>query len=395
MGKRITILGSTGSIGESTLSLISHAEQMSEDGAFNIVCLTAHSNAAKLAEQALKYQPEYVVLVKPENAQILKDRLAGTDIKIGIGREALIDAGAWRADFIMAAIVGAAGLEPTLAAVAQGKHVGLANKECLVCAGDLFMTEVKRSGTTLLPVDSEHNAIFQVLNQERRQEVRKLILTASGGPFREFTTTQLANVTRAQALNHPVWEMGAKITIDSASLMNKGLELIEASYLFDRSSDEIDIIIHPQSIVHSMVEYVDGSVLAQMGSPDMRTPIAYALAWPCRMSAPVKPLDLVEMNKLEFFAPDSERFPALRLARDALDIGGAAPTVLNAANEIAVAAFLDEQIPFNSISACIDSVLNSFISEQGFTKPLKSVKEVLDFDTRARQCAQIKISKLG
>lgn len=395
MGKRITILGSTGSIGESTLSLISHVEASAEDDAFNIVCLTAHTNAEKLAEQALKYRPEYVVLVNSDHAQTLKDRLAGTDIKIGIGREALIEAGAWPADFIMAAIVGAAGLEPTLAAVTQGKHVGLANKECLVCAGDLFMDAVKRSGTTLLPVDSEHNAIFQVLNQDRRQEVRKLILTASGGPFREFTSAQLANVTRAQALNHPVWEMGAKITIDSASLMNKGLELIEASYLFDRSSDEIDIIIHPQSIVHSMVEYVDGSVLAQMGSPDMRTPIAYALAWPCRMSTPVKPLDLVEMNRLEFFAPDSERFPALRLAREALDTGGAAPTVLNAVNEIAVAAFLKEQISFNDISACIDTVLNSFISEQGFAKPLKRVKEVLDFDTRARQCAQIEISRLG
>ncbi len=391
MGKRVTILGSTGSIGESTLSLIDHAGS----DQYKIVCLTAHTNAEKLAKQALKFRPEYVVLADPMNAETLREALHGSGIEIGIGREALIQAGAWDADFIMAAIIGAAGLEPTLAAVAQGKHIGLANKECLVCAGDLFMDAVKQSGTTLLPVDSEHNAIFQVLNPERRHEVRKLILTASGGPFRTFSHSELQNVTREQALSHPVWEMGAKITIDSSTLMNKGLELIEASYLFDRASDDIDIIIHPQSIVHSMVEYVDGSVLAQMGSPDMRTPIAYAMAWPERMEAPVKPLDLVEISKLEFSAPDPKRFPALRLAREALTHGGAAPTVLNAANEIAVDAFLHEKLSFLGISACVDKVLNSFISEQSFAKPLALLDDIIEYDQSARRRAQQMVSGIG
>ena len=391
MAKRVTVLGSTGSIGDSTLSLIAHAG----DEQFQIVCLTAHTNAKKLAQQALKFRPEFVVLADPKNGSILREALQGSGIKIGIGAEALIEAGAWPSDFIMAAIIGAAGLEPTLAAVEQGKHLGLANKECLVCAGDLFMDAVKRSGAVLLPVDSEHNAIFQVLNQERRSEVRKLILTASGGPFREFSVGELQEVTKKQALSHPVWEMGAKITIDSATLMNKGLELIEASYLFDRPSGEIDIIIHPQSIVHSMVEYIDGSVLAQMGSPDMRTPIAYAMAWPKRMGTPVKPLDLVEISKLEFFTPDPEKFPALRLAREALSIGGAAPTVLNAANEVAVAAFLNEKLSFLGISACVDNVLNRFISEQSFAKPLSLLEDIKKYDQRARRCAQEMVAEIG
>ena len=380
MSKRVTILGSTGSVGESTLSLISHTDAQK----FNIVCLTAHSNADKLATQALQYKPEYVVLADLEHENILRERLQGSGVKIGIGRKALIEAGAWPADFVMAAIVGAAGLEPTLAAVEQGTHIGLANKECLVCAGELFMASVEKYGATLLPVDSEHNAIFQVLNQEYRSEVNKLILTASGGPFRTFSAQQLQHVKKEQALKHPVWHMGAKITIDSASLMNKGLELIEASFLFDRPQEDIDIIIHPQSIVHSMVEYIDGSVLAQMGSPDMRTPIAYALAWPRRMHTPVKPLDLVEIGKLEFYTPNSELFPTLTLAREALRLGGAAATVLNASNEIAVAAFLQDSIPFLGIPACIDNVLNSFISEQGFTKSMNTLGDIQDYDNRAR-----------
>lgn len=373
-------MGSTGSIGENTLSLISHAN----DEALNIVCLTANTNAQKLADQALKYRPEYVVLADEANKNILRDRLSGTGIKIGIGRDALIEAGGWPADFIMAAIIGAAGLEPTLEAVRQGRHLGLANKECLVCAGSLFMQEVKRSKTTLLPVDSEHNAIFQVLNQKCRSDVRKLILTASGGPFRTLSRAELENVTRAEALSHPVWKMGAKITIDSASLMNKGLELIEASYLFDRPEHEIDIIVHPQSIVHSMVEYVDGSVLAQMGSPDMRTPIAYALAWPRRMDTPVKPLNLMEIGRLDFETPDPVRFPALRLAREALKHGGAAPTVLNAANEVAVAEFLEGKISFLAITKCIENALTRFQSEQSFAKDPSSIEDVLEYDERAR-----------
>ena len=381
MTKRITILGSTGSIGESTLSLVRHAGPER----FKIVCLTANTNAKELATQALEFRPEFVVLADQEEKQVLEDALSGSGIKIGIGRAALIEAGAWPADFIMAAIIGAAGLEPTLAAVGQGKYLGLANKECLVCAGALFMDAVKKSGTMLLPVDSEHNAIFQVLSHERPKEVRKLILTASGGPFRTFSQQQMTDITKSQALSHPVWEMGAKITIDSSTLMNKGLELIEASYLFARPSEQIDIVVHPQSIIHSMVEYVDGSVLAQMGSPDMRTPIAYAMAWPERMDTPVKTLDLTEIGKLEFEKPNPEKFPALRLAREALVQGGAAPTVLNAANEIAVTAFLEEKISFLGITKCIETVMNSFKSEQSFAKAPNTIDEILDFDTRARE----------
>jgi 1-deoxy-D-xylulose-5-phosphate reductoisomerase len=384
MTRRISILGSTGSIGESTLSLIRDTGQ----DVFDVVCLTACNNAKYLAEQALEFRPEIVVLADPTNADELKTALAGSGIEVEIGRQALIDAGNVEADFIMAAIIGAAGLEPTLAAVQQGTYVGLANKECLVCAGTLFMDAVRDAGTVLLPVDSEHNAIFQVLNQERPNEVRKLILTASGGPFRTFTNDQISKVTREQALSHPVWEMGAKITIDSATLMNKGLELIEASYLFERPSSEIDIVVHPQSIVHSLVEYVDGSVLAQLGSPDMRTPIAYALAWPERMQTSVKPLNLPEISKLEFYEPEPQKFPALRLAREALEAGGAAPTVLNAANEIAVAAFLEERITFPKITMCIETVLNRFKSEESFAKPLQSIENILDLDSRARVQAQ-------
>ena len=382
-------MGSTGSIGESTLSLI--RDSAPDD--YQVVCLSAYTNAQDLAKQALEFRPEFVALGDATHQDVLKDALAGTGIKIGIGREAVVEAGAWPSDFIMAAIVGAAGLEPTLAAVEQGTAIGLANKECLVCAGDLFMDAVKRAGATLLPVDSEHNAIFQVLNQERPREVRRLILTASGGPFREFTPAQLQSVTREQALNHPVWDMGAKISIDSATLMNKGLELIEARYLFDRPSAEIDIIVHPQSIVHSMVEYVDGSVLAQMGSPDMRTPIAYALAWPERMETTVKQLNLAEVGKLEFYPPDSDKFPALRLAREALEAGGMAPTVLNAANEVAVEAFLQEQLSFPALTKCIETVMKCFKSEKSFAKPLQTLEDVLDIDGRARAKAREMVGK--
>jgi 1-deoxy-D-xylulose-5-phosphate reductoisomerase len=384
MTRRVTILGSTGSIGESTLSLIRDAGQ----DQFNIVCLTACNNADFLAEQALEFRPEFVVLADPKNGETLKAKLAGTDIKVGLGREALIEAGHLPADFIMAAIIGAAGLEPTLAAVKQGTHIGLANKECLVCAGSLFMDAVQKSGAALLPVDSEHNAIFQVLEKDRPQEVTKLILTASGGPFRQFTKNQLSSVTKEQALNHPVWDMGAKITIDSATLMNKGLELIEASYLFAKPSSKIDIVIHPQSIVHSLVEYIDGSVLAQMGSPDMRTPIAYALAWPKRMAADVKPLSLPEIGKLEFYEPEPEKFQALSLARHALETGGSAPTILNAANEIAVEAFLQNRMDFPGITECIETVLNRFKSEASFAKPLETIENVLDIDRKARDHAR-------
>ena len=391
MSKSVTILGSTGSIGKSTLSLI----RACGADKYRVVCLTANTNVDELVKQALEFRPELVVLKDDKGLEELRTRLSGSDIQIAVGEKGVVEAGAYPSDFVMAAIVGAAGLKPTLAAVKRGVHVGLANKECLVCAGDLFMDAVKQSKTQLLPVDSEHNAIFQVLNQKRREDVDKLILTASGGPFLQHSMTEMQQITRKQALNHPVWDMGAKISIDSATLMNKGLELIEASYLFERAAHDIDIVIHPQSIIHSMVSYIDGSVLAQMGSPDMRTPIAFALAWPQRMKAPVRPLNLPEIGNLQFFAPDSEKFPALRLARSALEAGGTAPNVLNATNEVAVAAFLNGSIGFLDIPACIEYVLDTFAGEDGFRQAPRTLEDVFETDRRARSVAQQWIIKAG
>lgn len=390
MTKRITILGSTGSIGESTLDLIRRAAP----NELSVVSLTANSNAKKLTQQAIEFNAEYVALASPENANELKEALSGTKTEIGIGPEALIEAAQRQADFCMAAIIGAAGLEPTLAAVDQGMHVGLANKECLVCAGDLFMQRVISKGATLLPVDSEHNAIFQVLERDKPKGVRRLILTASGGPFREASFKKLQSVTRADALAHPVWEMGAKISIDSATLMNKGLELIEASYLFDRPSSEIDVVVHPQSIIHSMVEYIDGSVLAQLGSPDMRTPIAYAMGWPKRMEAPVERLDFMQLSGLTFFEPDIVKFPALRLAREALVAGGKAPCVLNAANEIAVASFLNDEISFLDISKVVEQTLNKHAAKTCFGISPHDVEEILTIDLATRNTAREQIVSL-
>ena len=390
MSRKISILGSTGSIGESTLDIIGRAEPSS----FEVVSLTANSNSEKLAQQALKFNAKFVALADGTNEADLRMRLSGSSIHIGIGPEALIEAAGRDADFTMAAIIGAAGLEPTLAAVDQGNHVGLANKECLVCAGDLFMERVRMSGATLLPVDSEHNAIFQVLEADAPKGVRRLILTASGGPFRETTLDTLKTVKPSDALAHPVWDMGAKISIDSATLMNKGLELIEAAYLFDRPSSEIDIVVHPQSIVHSMVEYIDGSVLAQMGSPDMRTPIAYAIGWPNRMQAPVERLDLTKLSGLTFFEPDTTRFPALGLARNALETGGQAPCVLNAANEIAVAAFLKEQIAFLDIPRLVEGTLSHHAKDASFARSVGSVDDVVLCDGAARITAFAQIAGL-
>ncbi|CAM3623703.1 1-deoxy-D-xylulose-5-phosphate reductoisomerase [Litorimonas haliclonae] len=389
MTKRLTVLGSTGSIGENTLDIVARAEP----GTYKIVALTACRSAQKLAEQAIKFDAEFVALADESQGHILKSALSGTNIEIGLGCEALVDAAALEADFTMAAIMGAAGLEPTLAAVRQGRHVGLANKECLVCAGDHFMSEVKRHGATLLPVDSEHNAIFQVLEEETKG-VRRLILTASGGPFRTLSRDALKTVTCQDALAHPIWNMGAKISIDSASLMNKGLELIEASYLFDRPSAEIDVIVHPQSIIHSMVEYIDGSVLAQMGSPDMRTPIAYAMGWPARIAAPVERLDFAKISELTFFEPDLETFPALRLAREALEAGGKAPNTLNAANEVAVEAFLSEKIGFLDISQMVERTLSHLSRDSDFSRPAASIDEILASDAQARRTAHEQIVNL-
>ena len=384
MAKSISILGATGSIGDSTLDLVRRAAP----GAFDVVALTANSSADALAALALEFRPQIVALADPGNVKILEQKLLGTGIEVVTGSEGVIEAASRPADFCMAAIVGAAGLAPTLKAVEQGTHLGLANKECLVCAGDLFMAAVKKSGAKLLPVDSEHNAIFQVLETRQPKAVRRLILTASGGPFRTKTLEQLKSVTREDALNHPVWSMGAKISIDSATLFNKGLELIEASYLFDRPSSQIDIIIHPQSVVHSMVEYIDGSVLAQMGSPDMRTPIAYAMAWPDRMDAPVERLDFAKTARLEFEAPDEVRFPALRLARSALETGGHAPNVMNAANEIAVEAFLDNRLSYLDIARTVEATLTAVSAEQSLSQVPQNVANVVEMDGLARRLAR-------
>jgi len=383
MTRRVSVLGATGSIGDSTLDILERAEP----GTFQIVSLTANTNSEKLANLAVKFGAEFVALADEANAKDLTERLKGAKTEVGIGPQALVEAAQRPCDFTMAAIIGAAGLEPTLAAVDQGNHVGLANKECLVCAGDLFMARVKAAGATLLPVDSEHNAIFQVLEKDAPLGVKRLILTASGGPFREATSMQLQNMAPKDALAHPVWDMGAKISIDSATLMNKGLELIEAAYLFDRPSGEIDVIVHPQSIIHSMVEYIDGSVLSQMGSPDMRTPIAYALGWPARMEAPVERLDFAKISGLTFFEPDLERFPALRLAREALECGGQGPCVLNAANEIAVAAFLKNEIGFMDIPRTVERVIEHFCKERSFSEAPKDIEAVLALDAAARQTA--------
>ncbi|MEX1060782.1 MAG: 1-deoxy-D-xylulose-5-phosphate reductoisomerase, partial [Methyloceanibacter sp.] len=329
--RRISVLGATGSIGESTLDLIGR-----DPSAYQVVALTGGHNAARLAELASLHRAELAVIADPGSYAALRAALAGTGIEVGAGEEALLEAASRPADWVMAAIVGAAGLKPTLGAVRQGSLTALANKECLVSAGDIFMAEVSRAKATLLPVDSEHSAVMQVMTGARPERIERVCLTASGGPFRCWSLDEMRDARPEQALNHPNWSMGPKVTIDSATLMNKGLELLEAHHLFSLPPAKLDVLIHPQSIVHCLVHLSDGSVLAQMSCPDMRTPIAYSLAWPERMHAPTKRLDLAELGTLTFEAPDEKRFPALRLAREVLAAGGSAGTVLNAANEVAV-----------------------------------------------------------
>jgi len=378
--KRIAILGSTGSIGDSTIDLIERNPE-----AYKVVALTAHSNWEKLAAQAKRLRPDMVALADPVGYGALKTALAGTGIEVAAGAEAVCDAARLPSEWVMAAIVGAAGLGPTLAAVKRGIAVGLANKECLVCAGTLFMGAVKEHKATLLPVDSEHNAIFQVFDFEQKDKIRKIILTASGGPFRTWSLKDMANVTPVQAVAHPNWSMGAKISVDSATMMNKGLEVIEAHHLFGLNNDRIDILVHPQSVVHSMVEYEDGSTLAQLGTPDMRTPIAYALGWPKRLPAPTGQLDLAKLGSLTFEAPDPVRFPALRLARAALQTGGSAPTILNAANEVAVARFLAGEVGFLDIAAIVAHTMDRIPVQD-----LNSVDDVIAVDAEARRVATAK-----
>jgi 1-deoxy-D-xylulose-5-phosphate reductoisomerase len=375
--RSVTILGSTGSVGCNTLDLIER-----EPEAFTVEALTANGSAQRLAEQAKRVRAKLAVVADESHYRELKDALSGTGIETAAGAQAVTDAAARPADWVMAAIVGAAGLAPTLAAVRRGAIVALANKETLVCAGSLMIAEVAHHGATLLPVDSEHNAIFQVLDFDRLDAVDRIILTASGGPFRTMSRAAMAGVTPEQAIAHPNWDMGAKISVDSATMMNKGLELIEAHHLFGLAETRIEILVHPQSVVHSMVAYSDGSVLAQMGRPDMRTPIAYTLAWPQRMAAPVERLDLAEIGQLTFEAPDSTRFPALRLSRQALQIGGSAPTILNAANEVAVQGFLDGRLGFLDIAEVVERTL-----ERMPVAPLNGLDDVWQMDSEARRIA--------
>ena len=376
--RTVTILGSTGSIGCSTIDLIRRQPER-----FEAVALTANTNTGLLAEQAKRLGAGFAVIADPSRYRALADALSGTGIECAAGAEALVEAACRQSDWVMAGIVGAAGLAPTLAAVSRGAIVGLANKECLVCAGSLFMREVEASGATLLPVDSEHNAIYQVFASDAPNSIEKIILTASGGPFRTWSMADIARATPKEAVAHPNWDMGAKISVDSATMMNKGLELIEAHHLFGLPADRIEIVVHPQSIVHSMVAYVDGSVLAQLGTPDMRIPISYALAWPERMKTPSERLDLSAVGRLDFEEPDPGRFPALRLARESLVEGGAAPTVLNAANEEAVERFLDGRLGFLDIARIVEEVLEAFSGTE-----VGSLDDVREADRLARERAR-------
>jgi len=352
--RRVTVLGSTGSVGKSTVSLL---EAAAED-TFDVVALVAGRDWQGLAAQARRLKARHAVLADAAQYKALKEALAGTATEVSAGPEAVVAAAGLPADWTMAAIVGAAGLPATMAALARGGVMAIANKESLVCAGEPVLAAARAGGATILPVDSEHNAIFQALDMRDPSAIAKIILTASGGPCRTMTLAEMAAVTPEVAVRHPVWSMGAKISVDSATMFNKGLELIEAARLFPVPEARIEVLVHPQSTVHGLVQYTDGSVLAQLGTPDMRTPIAHALAWPARMAASVPPLDLIALGKLEFFAPDPVRFPALRLSREALCAGGGAPTILNAANEIAVGLFLEKRLRFLDIATVVDETLS-------------------------------------
>lgn len=353
--KSVTILGATGSVGTSTLDLIERDAE-----GFEVLALTANCDVDRLAAAAIRVRAKRAVVADPACHSALATALAGTGIAVAAGPGAVCDAARMGADWTMAAIVGTAGLKPVLAALEGGKAVALANKESLVSAGEIMLRAARRTGATLLPVDSEHNAIFQCLEPHNADRVSRIILTASGGPFRERSLAEMEGITPQQAVAHPNWSMGAKISVDSATMMNKGLELIEAFHLFPVTPDQLDVIVHRQSVIHSMVEYVDGSVLAQLGAPDMRVPIAHALAWPRRMETPCQRLDLATIGRLDFEAPDYVRFPCLKLARDALAAGGARPAILNAANEVAVAAFLDGRAGFLEIAAIVADILDGY-----------------------------------
>jgi 1-deoxy-D-xylulose-5-phosphate reductoisomerase len=378
MTRTISILGATGSVGASTLDLIRR-----ERGKWRVVALTANCQAEELARLAREFSAEVAVVADESCLPALREALAGTGIVAAGGAGALVEAASRPADITLAAIVGCAGLAPTMAAIEQGATVALANKEALVSAGDVMLAAVRKHGATLLPVDSEHNAIFQCLAGNSYEHVRSITLTASGGPFRDWSAEQLAAATPAQAIKHPNWDMGAKISVDSATMFNKGLELIEAHHLFPVGLEKLRIVVHPQSVVHSMVEYRDGSTLAQLGPSDMRVPIASCLAWPHRMDTPCDPLDLAALGELTFRAPDEERFPATRLCRQAAEAGGAAPAVLNAANEVAVAAFLAGQVAFTRIAVMVETMMTRYSPSAP-----ASLADVIGVDTEARMRAR-------
>ncbi len=391
--KGICILGATGSIGVSTLDVVARHSDL-----YKVIALTANTNIDALYDQCLEHHPEVVVVVDEQKAQVFKEKIKNTliaDMQVLSGAKALEQAATLdNVDSVMAAIVGAAGLLPSLAAAKAGKTILLANKEALVMSGSIFMQAVNDSGAQLLPIDSEHNAIFQCMpggyqTGMRAKEARRILLTASGGPFRDMPVEKLADVTPAQAVAHPNWDMGRKISVDSATMMNKGLEMIEACILFNMNPEQIQVVIHPQSVIHSMVDYVDGTVLAEMGNPDMRIPIAYSMAWPERFDSGVEPLNIFDVARMDFYEPDLERFPCLRLAYEAIAAGGTMPAILNAANEIAVEAFLNGQVRFTDIPVIIERCMKKFEA-----KPADTLDIVLDADKLARQMSALIIEEL-
>ena len=385
--RRVTVLGSTGSVGCSTLDLMDQVERAGT-GVFEVEALTGGANIVRLAEQARRWKPKLAVTADPAKLNVLREALAGTGVEAAAGDQAVIEAAARPADWIMAAIVGAAGLRSAWAAAATGATLALANKESLVCCGPALIERVRRSGGQLLPVDSEHSAIYQVFPHHAPEQVARLVLTASGGPFRTTPREALKSITPEQAVAHPNWSMGAKISVDSATMANKGLEAIEAAYLFDMPAERIGVVVHPESIIHSLVEYVDGSTLAQMGPPDMKTPIAYALAWPDRIAWRAPRLDLAALGQLTFEAPDDERFPALKLARQALQAGGAAPIVFNAANEVAALAFLDRRLGFLNIAAVVADTLSRVTASGVDSGSDDACDAALAVDAQARRMAE-------
>lgn len=387
--RSVTLLGATGSIGSSTVDLLRR-----ERDRYRVEAVTANGNAGPLAQLAKDLGARVAVVADQAAYRELRDLLAGSGIEAASGDDALIEAAQRPADWVMAAITGATGLAPTLAAVERGAIVALANKECMVCAGAMFMRRAAAAGATVLPVDSEHNALFQALGAGRREDVSRVILTASGGPFRTWSAEAMRAAQPEQALRHPNWQMGAKVTIDSATLMNKGLELIEAHHLFALPSAMIDVLVHPQSIVHGLVEFRDGSVVAQLGMPDMRIPIAHCLAWPERLDGPAARLDLARLQTLSFEAPDMVRFPALALARQAMEEGGAAPTVLNAANEVAVAEFICGKLGFSEIAALVEATLDA-ASARGITREPRTTAEALEIDRTSRSLARAALLEIA